>query len=538
LIIAVLFCAWRIGRRTLFFLHILQLEGYKTAGYGRWIRSRFRDAVLRPSHLIALVWLVAVVILVFILDKLFSESLIPILFLLWAATFASSRRYRRDRPKKPLVFTHRVKRILAGSATLTLLIVLAGAVPGLASGGWYGALLILSGLLLGDFFAPYLIYLAALLLYPVERRIHDGFKKRARSRLRDRPDLDVIAITGSYGKTSVKFALDEILSHRYSVLATPGSYNTPMGICKVINDQLSASHRILILEMGIRHEGDIAELCSITCPNIALVTSVGIAHLESMGSIEAIAREKERLLSFVRPGGCAVFNADDDRVRAMADGFDGRAWFISCEAHPDAHIRASSIRYGADGAVFDVSDETGDAICMKTRLLGAHNVTNILMAVAVGRIYGLRLRQIRQAVSKLQPVPHRLEVRREGTITVIDDAFNSNPVGARNAVEILGQMGSGRRVIVTPGMIELGERERDENMLLGKHIAQNADLAVLVGENRTGAIAEGLRAAEFPPESIRVVKSLYEARDFLKQYLKDGDVVLFENDLPDQFNED
>lgn len=522
----------------LFFMHILQLEGYTTLGYGQWIQSRFRDAVFRLSHQIALAWLVVVVILVAILDDSLPESLIPVLFLLWAATFSSSRRYRRDKPKKPLVFTYRVKRLLAVSTAVTLMLVLAGAVSGFALGGWYGALLTLSGLFFGDFLSPYLIYLAALLLQPVERRIQDGFKRQARARLHERPDLDVIAITGSYGKTSVKFALDEILSHRYSVLATPGSYNTPMGICKVINNQLSTSHRIVILEMGIRHEGDIAELCSIARPNVALITCVGIAHLESMGSIGAIAREKGSLLSFVKPGGRAVFNVDDDRVRAMADGFDGRAWFVSSENHADAHIRASSIRYGADGATFDVMDETGDAIRMKTRLLGAHNVTNILMAVAVGRIYGLRLRQIRQAVSKLQPVPHRLEVRREGTITVIDDAFNSNPVGARNAVEILGQIGSGRRVIVTPGMIELGERERDENLLLGKHIAQNADLAVLVGEKRTGALAEGLRAAEFPQDRIRIVKSLYEARDFLKGYLEDGDVVLFENDLPDQYNED
>ncbi len=538
MIIAALFCAWRIGRRLLFFTQILQLEGYKTSGFGRWIRNRFRDVVFRLSHQIALAWLVVVVILVFILDDLLPESLIPVLFLLWAATFSSSRRYRRDRPKKPLVFTYRVRRILAVSVALTLILVLAGAVSGMMSGGWRGTFLVLSGLLLGDFLAPYSIYAATLLLEPLERHVQDGFKRQARARLNELPNLDVIAVTGSYGKTSVKFALDQILSHRYSVLATPGSYNTPMGICKVINSQLSASHRIMILEMGVRREGDIAELCSIARPNVALVTSVGIAHLESMGSIEAIAREKGSLLSFVKPGGCAVLDADDDRVRTMADGFDGRAWFVSCTNCADAHIRASSIRYGADGATFDVSDETGESLSMMTRLVGIHNVTNILMAVAVGRIYGLRLRQIRLAVSKLRPVPHRLEVRREGAITVIDDAFNSNPVGARNAVEILGQMGSGRRVIVTPGMIELGERERDENLMLGKYIAHNVDLAVLVGEKRTSALAEGLRTAEFPRESIRVVKSLYEARDFLNGYLEDGDVVLFENDLPDQFNED
>jgi UDP-N-acetylmuramoyl-tripeptide--D-alanyl-D-alanine ligase len=289
--------------------------------------------------------------------------------------------------------------------------------------------------------------------------------------------------------------------------------------------------------MGIRHPGDIAELCAIARPRIALVTSVGIAHLESMGSIDSIAKEKGSLLSFVEKGGHAVLNADDDRVRRMGWDFEGTVWPVTCEDREESVIRATDIRYGPEGAVFTVVDERGDSVEMSTRLIGRHNVTNLLMAVAVGRIYGLRLRQIRRAVGAMAPVPHRLEVRREGAVTIIDDAFNSNPVGAKNAVEILGQMGSGRRYVVTPGMIELGPEEDRENAALGSAIARHADEAILVGPDRTLAIARGLREAGFPDESIRVVGSLFEARDYLKSRLRDGDVVLFENDLPDQFNE-
>ncbi|WP_272481769.1 glutamate ligase domain-containing protein, partial [Rhodothermus marinus] len=197
---------------------------------------------------------------------------------------------------------------------------------------------------------------------------------------------------------------------------------------------------------------------------------------------------------------------------------------------PRHHLRA-------EGTRFVVRDETGTEQVFQTRLLGRHNVLNILLALAVGRIFGLRLRQMAHAVAQLRPVEHRLQLRREGPITVIDDAFNSNPVGARNALEILGQFRTGRRIVVTPGMVELGAREAEENRALGRFMAQHVDLAVLIGPRRTLPIQEGLREAGFPEDRIRVFRSLFEAQDFLKTYLQPGDVVLYENDLPDQYDE-
>ncbi|NNF03021.1 MAG: UDP-N-acetylmuramoyl-tripeptide--D-alanyl-D-alanine ligase, partial [Rhodothermales bacterium] len=177
------------------------------------------------------------------------------------------------------------------------------------------------------------------------------------------------------------------------------------------------------------------------------------------------------------------------------------------------------------------------SIRFETRLLGRHNVTNILLALAVGRIAGLRLRQMKHAAGRLEPTPHRLELKMEGPVTVIDDAFNSNPVGAANALEILSGFSGGRRVVVTPGMIELGHREEELNREFGRQIADAVDEAVLVGPERTRPIASGLRDLDFPEDRIHVVRSLYEARDWIRTRLGEGDVVLFENDLPDQFDE-
>jgi UDP-N-acetylmuramoyl-tripeptide--D-alanyl-D-alanine ligase len=231
-----------------------------------------------------------------------------------------------------------------------------------------------------------------------------------------------------------------------------------------------------------------------------------------------------------------VLNADDPNVAAMSSRAPGKVWRVSLEGQ-DADVTASDIRYDAEGASFSVRDPSGESQVFRTRLLGRHNILNILLGVAVGLEMGLRLRQIAHAVARVEPIEHRLQLRKSGPATIIDDAFNSNPVGARNAVEILGQFNNGRRIIVTPGMIELGERQQAENRAFGEHIARHADLALLVGERQTRPIVEGLQAAGFPDDRIKVFTSLFDAQAFLQQDLQPGDVILYENDLPDQYNE-
>jgi UDP-N-acetylmuramoyl-tripeptide--D-alanyl-D-alanine ligase len=265
-----------------------------------------------------------------------------------------------------------------------------------------------------------------------------------------------------------------------------------------------------------------------------------------MGPIERIARVKGDLVAALKPGGQAVLNVDDARVAAMTERLPadhGRVWTVSAAgAHAD--ITASAVTYDTSGARFTVRDDTGESVEVSTRLLGHHNVANVLLAVGVGRAMGLRLRQMARAVERIAPVDHRLAIRDEDGVTVIDDAFNSNPVGARNAVEILGQMPvpeGGRRAIVTPGMVELGPRHDQENRAFGEAMAAGLhgarDLAILVGRKQTEPIQLGLAAAGFPGDRVHVVPSLFAARDLLRQELREGDVVLYENDLPDHYDE-
>ena len=532
--------AWRAWRRTRYFLHIFQLEGYKGGEYRAWLAGRGKEKLVAPSHAIGL----AVLAMAFLGAGALPIGAQVLACLLWLGLFASDAPWSTSREKKPLVYTDRMRRLAVAAALLGVFPVGVGAWFSLSVGT---VLPLLGGWLLADMGAPGWVALAGAALSPLERRIQEGFKRRAQQRLAARPDLTIVAITGSYGKTSTKFAIAEVLRQRFNTLATPGSYNTPMGICKVVNEQLRDDHRVMVLEMGARYEHDIRELTALVQPDIAVVTSVGVAHLETMGPIDRIGRVKGDLVAGVKTGGQAVLNADDPRVAAMVDRLPaghGRVWRVSAAGADGADISASAITYDAHGARFTVQDDTGESIEVNTRLLGEHNVANVLLAVAVGRAMGLRLRQIAHAVERIAPVDHRLALRMEDGVTVIDDAFNSNPVGARNAVEILGRLpipDGGRRAIVTPGMVELGERQEAENRAFGEAIARNLsgerDLAILVGARQTAPIRAGLADAGFPEARVRVVRSLFAARDVLREELREGDVVLYENDLPDHYDE-
>ncbi|HET6567103.1 MAG TPA: Mur ligase family protein, partial [Rhodothermales bacterium] len=353
-LIATLFALWRAWRRLRYFLHVFQLEGYKPNEFRHWLGRRTGTVVFRLSHKIA----IALLILAYV--GLFHVSAFWTAFFVlpaWAVAFASSRLYRSEQQKKPLKYTSRLRRLLATAAAITLIPIVAGANIGLSMHRLEGFFWYLLGFFVADLGAPLWVLLAAFVMKPVEAGVQSGFKRQARDALRGRPGLKVIGITGSYGKTSVKFIIAEILKQRYSVLATPGSYNTPMGICLVVNQKLRPEHQVLVLEMGMRYPGDIKELCDIAQPDISVVTSVGVAHLETMGSIEAIAQEKGSLLQYTKPGGVAVLNADDPRVAAMKDRAPGKVWFVSAEGNP-ADIVASDVRYGPDGATFTVRDDT------------------------------------------------------------------------------------------------------------------------------------------------------------------------------------
>lgn len=530
--------ALQIRTRLTRFLHLLQLEGYNSPRFVRWLRQRPGQIMDKPELVVEILLLIAYLVL-FLGTRATALGAYAVPTLWFLAGGYLLVYGKRRKPRKPLVYTARALRILAGTVALGALTAL-GCWAVLGGGAPAFLPAFVAAMLVSQMAAP-LVLLAHLALLPLEWVINAGYERSARAKIaRVRPR--VIAITGSYGKTSTKFFLASILSRRFRVLMTPESYNTLMGITKVIRGDLTQEHQLFVVEMGAFRRGDIKDLCDLTPPEIGILTAVGPQHLERFLALENIARAKYELIEALPPGGIAVFNADDEVCSRLADRAEQelkglRVVRYGCGAR--AELTASDISLGTEGLRFMVNAGSRGRALFETRLLGRHNVQNILAATAVALEMDMPLEEVGGGVRELEPPPHRLQILPGfGGVTVIDDAYSSNPAGARGALEVLALFKGGSRILVTPGMVELGPAEFEENKRLGILAAGVCDFVILVGRRRTLAILEGLREAGFPQERLTVVKDLDEARERLRDIVRSADVVLFENDLPDHYAED
>jgi len=521
----------QIGLKTAYFHRVLQQKGYSLREFISWLLKHSFEIVFPAS-----LWYVLLLsLLIYNLQEFITSSaatVLLVIFTLYWVVF--DKTYHLSNVKKPLVYTSRMMRLAFLSYLLILSIPLFGSWSVFLDSEFLFNVFPLSLFWVITYvLVPAWILLSCWLMYPVEKNIQQRFINKAKEKLKRLSHIKIIAITGSYGKTSTKFAIKDMLKQRYNVCFTPGSYNTPMGITKVINDDLQATHELLILEMGARYIGNIDELCDIAQPDISVVTNIGVAHLETFGSRENIRDTKAALVRRLKPGGLAVLNADDTMVMSMQQREDIQYVSAGIKA---GDIQARNIVYNANGCEFELVMPSGEVELITTRLLGAHNIQNILLSAAVGLQLGLRLPTIALAIREMQPVEHRLELKQKGGITIIDDAFNSNPVGAQNAVEILSQFKGGRRVLITPGMVELGENEAKYNYEFGLQIGRaQLDSILLVGKDRTRPIYDGILESGEDPVKITVVTSLFEANKKLESWLQHGDIILYENDLPDVY---
>jgi UDP-N-acetylmuramoyl-tripeptide--D-alanyl-D-alanine ligase len=396
--------------------------------------------------------------------------------------------------------------------------------------------ILLAGLLLTQL-SPLLLFLANLLLVPVQSAINQTYLRQAQRRLHDVEPL-VIGITGSYGKTSTKYLLEQLLSGHRRVFKTPLSYNSLMGVCRAINDGLPADCDVFIAEMGAYRPGDIKELCDLVQPTIGILTAIGPQHLERFKTIDNIQQTKYELIAALPPEGVAILNNDDPRCRVLADRTTHvRVMRYGLDRDGQAlDVWAENMTMGPEGLSFTMADQQGRQVAAQTILLGRHAILNILGAACAAMALGLSLEDLAKAIRRLPPVPHRLQLMDNGGgVTIIDDSYNSNPIGAMAALEVLQGFRAGRRILVTPGMVELGPLEAQLNEELGAQAAAVCDYVILVGVERTKPLLAGLQRKNFPPENVRVVRDLKAATLVLPTVVSVGDTVLFENDLPDQY---
>lgn len=388
-------------------------------------------------------------------------------------------------------------------------------------------------------FSPLMLPLANLINWPVEEAFRQYYLSLAKRNLK-RCGATVIAITGSYGKTSTKHYLSHILSARYRVLMTPKSYNTLLGISRVINDILAGdnSYDYFLAEAGAYIPGEIARICKLVEPKISMVTAVGPMHLERFGSMENVVKAKYEIVESLPPDGVCVFNGDDPLVRDMAErGYPQNRLLITRQEQAGARLVADNIRMTADGLDFDVRDtQTGEKVAMHAPLYGHHNVSNILMAAGVAITLGLSLKEIGLRVATLEPAEHRLHrrVMPDGTI-LIDDAYSANPVGTQTALEVLALQQAGRRVVISSGMFELGPISDEENRKLGERMAAVATDVILIGPTQVEPVRQGLIAKGFPSDHLHIVNTLNEAVSIYRGILKPGDALLVLTDLPDTY---
>lgn len=377
---------------------------------------------------------------------------------------------------------------------------------------------------------PVLFMISASIINIFERMNNARYMRRARSRLAAQQGLIRIAITGSYGKTSVKNYLHAMLAQKYNVLSTPESYNTPMGISKTVNG-LDETYDVFIAEFGARRVGDIRTLMRMVRPQFTILTGINSQHLETFRTQENIVREKCRILD-IDESGIAVLSGS---VREAAERYlEGRRKRPEVIYTGSENFRVENLRLRQSGSVFDLV-LAGKSYEVRTLLIGKHNIEDILLAATLAYALGVEVPFIIDAIENLQPVPHRMELIHGNGVTIIDDSFNSNPDGAAAALEAL-ELFDMRKVVLTPGLVELGDREREENFRLGVRIGQVADLVLLVGAKRTDPIRRGLNESEFAGE-IHVYDSLSDAEDDFKNRLHVGDALLILNDLPDIYDE-
>jgi UDP-N-acetylmuramoyl-tripeptide--D-alanyl-D-alanine ligase len=526
-----------IAGRVHLMLHLFQLEHYEPARLRVWVERRGLRVDAARLGLCAAGGVALVIVTAAGLDVL-----VLILGLAAGGALAASGLALIRRPQtKPLAFTARARRLFALALALPALVLVLAAVAALAGApaGLVPGVGVLTGLA-GVVLAPELLILANRALRPIQALDNRRFLRRAVARLSEVDPL-VVGITGSFGKTTTKACVAAVAELRGPAYATPASFNSHLGVVRAINEGLSAKHRSFIVEMGAYRRGDVAELCELVHPRIGVLTAIGPAHLERFGSLDEIERAKGELAEALPADGTFVTNADDERCVRVTERTRASVVLFSAAASQEAEIGAHDITMAEGTTRFTLTRRsTGEQAAVRSKLLGRHNVANLLAAAAVGVSMELPLDAIARSLARVTPPAHRLApiLNPQAGIVVIDDAYNSNPVGAAAALEVLASHQAERRVLVTPGMVELGEREAEENERFGTQAAAVCDLVVLVGAERSRPILDGLNAASFPSAQVHVVANSSEAQALLAKTTRRGDVVLFENDLPDLYAED
>lgn len=496
-------------------LQMLQQNSYFPSRYFKWLKTN-------PPIKQTLLYLLSSVFL-FPNSKYWFMLFSVIVFVLSVYEAVTTHR----KAIKKLVFTARIKRLfVAAAVVLTAL----AAVYAVCFDKPLGKICLVVFLAL-SVVAPLLTLLIWLLTAPIEKCVSKWYVNDAKKILKNHNTLKIIGITGSFGKTSTKFILSRILSEKYNVVCTPQSFNTPMGVVRTVRGDIKPSTEVFVCEMGAKNVGDIKEICDIVKPDYGIITSVGAQHLETFKTVDNVFKTKFELADAVSKN-------------------EGRVYVNLDSSHLAERIPENRyLTYGTGSADYQISDITSDRfgsnftlsvkdkkIELTTRLLGMHSILNISGAVAIAYDLGVSEKDIKFAVASLKPTEHRLELKASvNSSLMIDDAYNSNPEGCLEAVRVLSSFDGMKKVIITPGLIELGDKEYEANYNLGLEAAKYCDIIILVGLNRSKPMADAVNTTNFSKDNLFIAKSFFEAMEIYTRFADKNTVLLIENDLPDNY---
>ncbi len=520
-------------RKMLFSVHMLQQTAYRSGDFLKWCDEN----LLRNISVAEIIGMIISLVIFFFTKRFGSDLLIATLnstitMVIVAIGIFPFRKYSVKKAKKPLVYTPRVKRLIVTIIVLFVAVVLISAYISLGFATIYP---FVYTLILITVFNFVFVAAANIVVRPVELLINRHYHNDAKRILKTMPELKIIGITGSYGKTSSKYILSQILSAKYNTLMTPESYNTPMGVIKTVRGSLKPTHEIFVCEMGAKYRKDIKELCNLVNPGYGLITSIGPQHLESFKTLRNVIDTKMDLVGSLSDKSCAVLNMENKYISEEAPA---ESVGYSVDYVKGTDYWAENISYGPEGVKFTLCTTKGERVDFESKLLGRHNILNIVGAVAMAQLMGMTIEEAVYPVKRLESVPHRLELKQKPNgITVIDDAFNSNIEGAKSAVEVLGSFPEGGRILITPGIVEAGDSEYDLNFEFAKTAGNYCDYIILVGEKQTKPIWEGLKESGYNEEKLFIAQDLNQAISKMNEIAKKGSTVLFENDLPDLYNE-
>lgn len=497
-------------------LHMFQQNHYELYRYAKWL---FNKNNIRFSLTLVYLALMIIECLIFKdIAEILIGLLLSIIFAIYLIVTELDTQYI-----KPLVITSRVKRQIVLTTILSIILTYAYTriMP-----IWLDGFIAIYG--------PYLlVFLIGALTEPVENLIKKHYEDDAKKILYSMKDLITIGITGSYGKTSTKNIVSSVLGETYYTLMTPASYNTPMGITRTIREMMKPIHEVFVCEISATRVGQVSYLMDFVKPKYGIVTSIGPQHLLTFKTMDNIINEKMRMIEMLPQDGLGIINLDNEFIENYKIKNNVKVVSLGIN-NKNANYVAKDIEYSKDGSSFIVKLGRRN-YTFETCLLGEHNITNLLAAIALAYELGLSAKEIVKNVKAVKQVEHRLEVKKINNYTFIDDAFNSNPVGSKMALDVLKMM-PGKRVIVTPGMIDLGEKENDYNYDFGKYMKNKADFVILVGEKQTQYIYNGLNDSKYNMKNVLVVKSAKEALAYVYGNFSSKDTILLENDLPDAFS--